>query len=93
MVSGYARVGVNDDAVQVRFENINSSGPGSFDAIRDRFYQRFPNAHWNWQIRRMVLPRGELNRLVTFCAEEFGPRGVKIEYQSSERQIGFYPRT
>lgn len=91
-MSGFARVLVNDEFVQVRFESIDSDTQGGFHALRDRFYQQFPHAQWNRAVRWMVLPRSELNRLVDFCAREFGVEGVQIEDQQRDRHIGFHPR-
>lgn len=93
MGTGYAKIRVIDEVVLVRFDDVSSHVPGAFDALRDRFYSRFPNARWVWDLRRMVLPRHDLNRLVAFCANEFGADGVKIEYQQSERRIGFNTRS
>ena len=89
MDSGHAKIRVTDETVLVRFDDVSSPIPGAFEALRDRFYSHFPNARWVWSLRRMVLPRHDLNRLIAFCAHEFGADGVRIEYQPSERRIGF----
>ena len=91
-MSSFARIQVNGDLIRVRFENVNSDAQGGFFALRDRFYQQFPGAQWDWAVRWMVLPRSELNRLVAFCAREFGNEAVRIEEQQTERRIGFHPR-
>jgi len=91
MGTGYAKIRVTDEVVLVRFDGVSSDVPYAFEALRDRFYARFPSARWNWSLRRMVLPRNEFDRAIKFGQEEFGPNGVIIEYQTSQRWIGFSP--
>ena len=72
----YARIQKKANKALVRFEQVTPKT--KFDLIRDYFYQEFPDAYWDDQIRWMVLPDHEYPRLVKFAHTVFGTGSTHI---------------
>jgi hypothetical protein len=91
-MKGYARIKISDNSVLVRFEQIDPPGTqGVFDKLRDRLYQEIPLIKWDHDIRWLVAPYHELNRVLNFCYREFGVGHVKIEGVGNIEHLKEFP--
>ncbi len=90
-MTGYSRIQVSTDKIYVRFERVEPPGPpGTFDALRDRFYHSVLSARWDHHIRWMVVPVQDLSKVVDFCYREFGVIGTKITSNNPSVRKSYY---